>query len=116
MLVLLLKTEPVLIVSHVLPGSHAQRSRVIGQGTIIDQINGRKVKTLAEFREALKKSIDTSYLTVKTSFDIFVAFPIGDILNQEVKLSQIYRYPISNYMQEIMAAYKKITPKAKIAS
>ena len=110
------QAEPVLIVSHVLPGSHAQRSRVIGQGTIIDQINGRKVKTLAEFREALKKSIDTSYLTVKTSFDIFVAFPIGDILNQEVKLSQIYRYPISNYMQEIMAVYKKITPKVKIAS
>lgn len=108
------QAEPVLIISHVMPGSMAQRSRVLSPGTVVSQINGRKVQTLAELREALKKSKETGFLTLKTSYEIVVALPFNDLLAQETKLSHIYHYPLSSIVSEQLSS--KNTPNIKQAN
>lgn len=101
------QVDPVLVVSHVLPGSFAQRSRVIVPGTLLKQINGRTVKTLEQFRNSLQKSLETKFMTIKTEDEIFVAFPFKQILEQEKRLSHIYHYPISENMRELKEKFFK---------
>ena len=101
------QVDPVLVVSHVLPGSFAQRSRVIIPGTLIKQVNGRNVKTLEQFRNSLQKSLETKFMTLKTEDEIFVAFPFKQILEQEKRLSHIYHYPISENIRELKEKFFK---------
>ena len=94
--------EPILVVTHVLPDSPAQRARIVAPGTRIVELNGTAVKTLDEFRQALKKSISSEYLTFKSFNQVFAAFNFKDILKCEERLSRIYRYPISETIQNLM--------------
>lgn len=93
------QTEPLLIVTHVLPDSAIQRSRVIAPGTRIKELNGVAVRTVSEFRDALRRSVKDDYLTIKAYNDIFAVFSFKDILKNEQKLANIYRYPVSKVLQ-----------------
>jgi serine protease Do len=95
--------EPVLIITHVLPDSQAARSRALGAGAIISAINGDKVKTLEEFRNAVKKGMKTGFLTVRTSEDIFTALPLAKVIEEETKLATNYYYQLSPFVKELIA-------------
>lgn len=97
--------EPALIVTHVLADSQAQRSRIFAPGTLIYEVNGVKVKTLNELRSAVRKSMESGFLTLKTSNDIFAVFDIKKIIQDELRLNQIFRYPLSNVVQELIKRY-----------
>lgn len=97
--------EPALIITHVLLNSPASEARTIGAGSIISEVNGEKVKTLDEFRSILKKSLDSGYLTIKTTENIFVVIPIKEIIDKEVILSSTYFYPISQTFKELERSY-----------
>lgn len=90
--------ESLLVITHILPDSVAQRSRVLAPGTRLKEINGVEVKTLDQLRDALRKSVDDDYLTLKTYNDIFAAFSFKEVLKDEAKLSSIYRYPVSKVL------------------
>lgn len=112
--------EPFLIVTNVLPNSQANRARVLRPGTRIAEVNGKEVKTLQEFREALISSLDTKYLTIKTKQDIFTVCEIEKILSEELDLSTTYRYTISPFIQKMMKKYleeheKKTGPNSAAA-
>lgn len=92
------QTESLLVITHILPDSVAQRSRVLAPGTRLKEINGVEVKTLDQLRDALRKSVDDDYLTLKTYNDIFAAFSFKEVLKDEAKLSSIYRYPVSKVL------------------
>ena len=98
--------EPALIVPHVLPDSFALRSRTLVRGAIIQEINGEKVKTLDEFRKAVKKSTDSGFLTVKTSENVFTVFPFQELLAEEQKLAQNYFYQLSPFVRELLETNK----------
>lgn len=85
--------DSTLIITHVFPGSQAQRCRALFQGMIIKEINGVAVKSLAEFRQAVQKSLGTGYLTVKTTDDIMAALNFVNVMQDEPRLSRDYRYP-----------------------
>jgi serine protease Do len=87
--------KPALVITHVIPDSVAQRSRVIMPASLLKQVNGVKVHTLEELRNALLKSAQTNYVTVRVSEGFFAVFPVQQILNDEARLSFIYKYPIS---------------------
>jgi len=91
-----------LLITHIFPASLAQRSRVFEPGNIIKSINEERVSTLADFRKALYKSVETGVLTVRTKQDVFAVLPFEKILQQEQQLSLIYRYPISETVQNLM--------------
>ncbi|HVX01459.1 MAG TPA: hypothetical protein VHA52_13635, partial [Candidatus Babeliaceae bacterium] len=73
----------------------------------ISEVNGTTVKTLDELRQALKKSLQTSYLTIKTSESVFGVFDIYGILEKEKALSKIYFYPISTTVKELIEKMQK---------
>lgn len=96
------QVEPVLIVTHVLPDSEAARSRSIGTGILIGEVNGKSVKTLAEFREAVRKSLSTNFLTVKTVDNVLTVLPFDKIIMNERRLADTYYYPLSDFAKSLL--------------
>ncbi len=94
--------DPALVITHVLPDSSASRSRALGVGAILSEVNGKSVKTLQDFRDAIKESKKTNYLTIKTSEHIFAAMPFDILLKDEIKLSSTYFYPVSKTLKEML--------------
>lgn len=95
--------EPTLIITHVLPNSQAQKARVIRSGELIDKVNNVKVRTIQEFREAVKASKKSRYLTIKTTDDLFAVLDVNKIIQEEPKLSSLYFYKSSDlitYLKE----------------
>lgn len=54
--------EPALVVNQVFPDTMASHTRVFKEGSIIEEFNGMKVKTIQDLREAISKSGD--YITL----------------------------------------------------
>lgn len=96
------RTEPLLVISHLLPGSLAQLSRSLVPGIIVAEINGHKVSTLQLLRVALKDSASTGFLTVKTQDQIVVAFPLKQIIDDEVRMSEYFGYEMSEIIREFI--------------
>lgn len=100
------QNQPALVITNILPDSQAQRSRLpFPPGTIIKEINGESVKTMDDLRKAVRKSINNGYLTFKFSNEVFVVFSFTRVLQDEVKLSTIFRYPISPLVQELLKTF-----------
>lgn len=99
--------KPALVVTHVFPDSASSRTRTIGAGAIISEINGEPVTTLEELRKAIKKSLATNYLTVKTNENVFIALPFDPLLEDEKRLARNYFYQITPLVQELLASKSK---------
>lgn len=99
--------EPTIILSHVLPDSVALRSHVLMRGQMIKEINGIEVKSLADVRTALKKSVGADHVTIKTSEGQFVALPFRKMLEDEDKLSRMLFYTITPFTQELILQDRK---------
>ncbi|MCF7899381.1 trypsin-like peptidase domain-containing protein [Candidatus Babeliales bacterium] len=93
--------EPAILITNVFPDSQARKARVLTKGAIIDEVNGDNVKTLADFRRAVKKSKESGYLTVKTGDKMFAALPINKILQDEDRLINRYFYKKSKLLSEL---------------
>lgn len=93
--------EPALLITHVMLNSPASRLRSIGAGGIISDVNGKKVHTLDEFRNAVLESTKSGYLTIKTTDNQFAAIPLKEILSDEEQLSRTYFFPVSDLFKEL---------------
>jgi serine protease Do len=93
--------ESAVVISHVQPTSIAQKLRLLAPGMIVEEINGEKISTLEDFREAVRKSKESRYLTVKTDDYRFVAFSVENILKDEDRLSSMYFFDKSKLIDEI---------------
>lgn len=96
-----------LIVTNVLPNSIVFKTRVITPGSIITEVNGVEVETVEGFRNAIKESMKTGYVTLKTNQDIFAVFELSKALADEAHLSTLFRYQISDFMQNLLQDYLK---------
>ncbi|MFH0898548.1 MAG: trypsin-like peptidase domain-containing protein [bacterium] len=96
--------QPCLIVTNVLPNSQAYNTRTIFLGNIITHANDTPIKTLQEFRAAVKKNKE--YLTIKTSGKKFVVLSMKKVLDDEDKLAHEHVYQKTKLVQELSA----ITP------
>jgi len=94
--------KPVLVITHIIPDSVAQRSRVLAPGLRLKEINDEKVRTLSELRKAVRKGSQKSFLKVRTLDGFVAAFSMDQILRDEPRLSAIYRYQISPTIKELM--------------
>ncbi len=90
-----------LILTHIFPNSQTQRARCFEEGMIIDSINGQEVRNLDQFREAVKKSADTGYITVTTDNNRFMVLSLDKVLDEEDWLSNAYIYQKSNLVNEL---------------
>lgn len=108
--------EPRLIIAHVFPTSQLYRTRTVSVGATINQINGVPVHTVDEFRQVMKNSKDMAYLTItvsdnyaRTSDNIMVALPFGTVIEDELRLSKSFTYPMSDLAKELLQYRKRVT-------
>jgi serine protease Do len=94
------QTEPVLVVTNVMPNSPAQRCRLLLVGSTLKMVNGKKVKTISELQDAISKSGDI--IKVQTTDNAMIAISKKDILENEVRLARTYAYDISKGVQELI--------------
>ncbi|MDR3646894.1 MAG: trypsin-like peptidase domain-containing protein [Candidatus Babeliales bacterium] len=87
--------EPKIIISAIFPGSEVARLDVLIAGDIVFQVNDIEVNTLSELRDALKVSVKTDYVTIKTQGDLFVVLPLSKALDDDLKLADDYGYLLS---------------------
>ncbi len=99
--------EPALVITHLFPDSQAHRSRAIGIGSVITEVNGKKVKTLEDLRTTMIVDSGKKFINFKTSNNLFVAFPLERSIVDEIRFSQLYRYPLSNTVQQLAKNYIK---------
>ncbi len=107
------QAEPVLLITHVFHNSYVSRTRTITAGITINKVNGVAVKTLDEFREAIKRSVQNDYFVMnvadnitRASDDILVVLPFRKILEEGLTLSRDYRYPLSETVKELLTMVK----------
>lgn len=102
--------EPALIITHVLPNSQAFRARVLRPGEIIEEVNGDKVKTLDDYRTAIKKSKVTRYITIRTDDNFYAVIPVDKVLREEEMLAARYFFkksPLINALTNTQPVKKK---------
>jgi serine protease Do len=99
--------EPALLLAHLFPDSQAHRSRALGIGYIITEVNGKPVKTLQDLRRVVRASKNAEFLTFKTENNVFVAFPMKKVLREERRFSQNYHYPLSPLMKELLKSVEE---------
>ncbi len=108
--------EPVLVVTHIVPNSQMQRLDLLREGAIIAEVNNKQVKTLVDFRAAVKEAVQSAHagktkslISFKTSDGVFFVLNIEKIIRDEPKLASLYQYPVSPCMKNLLAMYD--TPK-----
>lgn len=102
------QTEPKLVVTHIFTTSELYKTRTLSLGATLNEVNGMKVCTLEDLRNALKSGIGKKFLTIKASDNImrssenvFVALPLQTVLKQEDKMARDYHYPKSRTVQDL---------------
>lgn len=93
--------EPALIITYVLPDSCAYRARLRLQGSVIKNVNGKKVQTLQDLQQALLDSKDQ--ITIETTDNILVALSKEKVLKQERSLAQTFGYQVTDGMKAFLA-------------
>ncbi len=106
-------TSPVLVITHIFPSSYLYRTRTLNVGTTINEVNNCPVTTMAELREALKKSVATNLLTIRASDNVagatdnlFVVLPLDKIVKEEEQLASVFKYAKTRTSREIVSLMK----------
>ncbi len=102
--------EPVLVVTHIFSSSHLCKKRILMPGVTLEEVNGKRVRTLDEFRAAITDGAQEEYFTIRAadrvrnvSNNLLVALPFKQILHEELALSKQYHYPISPTVQSLLS-------------
>lgn len=102
------QTEEVLLITHIFPNSELAYSRTISTGFTINEVNGIPVKTLDDFRDAIKLSTETGFFVLTTADQVSCAsdniptvLPFETVLKETIELSEMYRYQLSDAVQEL---------------
>jgi S1-C subfamily serine protease len=96
--------EPKVILTTILMGSSLAISKTISGGDIIAEVNDRKVKSLAEFREALAKTLTRhgrQYIKIKTEKKNIAILSVETIQKEEPHLQGIYKYTPSALLNRL---------------
>ena len=103
------QSESVLIITHIFPDSQLFRSRTISLGTTLNKVNGMQVKTLKDYRNALRQGATNKFLTLlasdnvtRASDNVFVVLLMDKVLAEEPKFARDYKYPLSETAKDIM--------------
>jgi len=100
--------EPRVIVTYVLPDSQAYRTRALYAGAVIKEVNGRKVTTIEELRDAVLQGVDTGYVTLKLEgTDTFVALSLDEVIREEDRMSYMYHYQVTPFARNLQQAYER---------
>jgi serine protease Do len=104
------RNEPALIVTHIFPDSQLFRLRVLSTGGVITEVNGIGVRTLDEFRDAIRTSLSKKFLTLsfadtstRISEHMFIVLDMNQILVEEPTMSKGYRYKMTPFTKQLLS-------------
>ena len=97
--------EQLILITHMVPGSVIDKVECLGAGDLVSHINNSEVHTISDIRHALKKSIQTGYVCIKTYDDFFAVLSLKEILKDELRLVNDFMYPLSTTVQKLMVHY-----------
>lgn len=95
--------EPALVITHIFPDSQAQRCRNLLPGALISELNGKKVKTLDDFRTALYNSVESGHMTIETVDQIYVVMNFEKVLKETQRHARDYFFRLSPLVQDLVA-------------
>ncbi len=101
--------DEAVVITHIFGSSELGSLRVVSPGFTIVSVNDMPIYTLDDFREALSLSLETGIVVMrvkdqvaKSSDRIPVILPFDLALRETVELSRIYRYPITDFVKELL--------------
>nr|UDO47798.1 trypsin-like serine protease [Pandoravirus massiliensis] len=77
----------------------------IREGSLIARVNGRPVRTMDDYREALMAPLDGAYLMIETDRGRGDIASMATVLAAEADLAAQYGYPLSGTWERFLAAY-----------
>jgi hypothetical protein len=91
---------------------------------VLKEVNGVKVPTLTEFRQAMGKPENGEFLTLtvmdtvsNSSDKVLIALPWQKILDEEPKLARDFRYPMSECSKDILrVAHARTQDKKEVVA
>ncbi|MBM3893071.1 trypsin-like serine protease [Candidatus Dependentiae bacterium] len=97
------RQEPRLLVTHVFPESSLAKNRVFDRPlNVLTKVNGDEVKTIADYREAIQKSLDTGHIIFEDADGLMVVLSLADVIEQELGLAEKYNYQPSSMFLKIV--------------
>lgn len=105
------QSKPVLIISHIFSNSMVSQIRSIDSGFTIHSLNGCRVRTLEDFRSAMKKSDDGYVILHVINQDrgfkepIPIVLSMKSVLKEITELAPLYNYPISQSVQKLLTSH-----------
>lgn len=106
------RNEKVLIVTHIFSNALVYRLRMITPGYVLKSVNGISVKTLTEYRAALRDAAHERFLRLiftdtvsRISENLLVVLPMKEIIKQEAQVARQNLYPmteLSKSLKELM--------------
>ncbi len=106
------QVDPVLVITHIFPNSQLYRSRSVPVGATINEVNGKKVHTLQDFRDAMQSGVHTKFLTLRVadnvtrkSENVLVVLQWDKVIAEEPKLSRDFRYPTTKVAQMLLQSF-----------
>jgi len=102
--------NPALVITRIFNSSELNRTRTLLPGFILKEINGIEVKTLDDFRAAVLQGQKDNLFVIKaintvdnSTDNVLVVLPLDRAIAQEQYLAQIYGYPVSSLLDQLMA-------------
>lgn len=95
-----------LVITHVIPGSVAQRCDCLHKGQVISEINGKKVENLKDFRDLIKSNLKSGLLNIKTEGKVSTVLSLNKMLKEENNLSKKFQFMITPFTQSLINSKK----------
>lgn len=106
--------ESKLIITKIINGSALGEDNILLAPTILDEVNGEKVRTLKDLRNALpkfRKNNGHNFISFLTENHKFIILDIHKIKDEEKFLSKKFDYKVTDYTKNLLGFYDKVKPE-----
>lgn len=100
--------KEIIVITKVLPGSPFHKVGCFFDGQILAKINGKKIKTLADLRDALKLSAQTGKVEISDSDKVATVLSLDEILKDEARLAKDFMFNVSDTVKYLKQNYKPL--------
>ena len=94
-------SKQVLIVTKLLPGPLLHKLDCLYEGAVLSEVNGTKVKTLAQLRAALQESAKTGNISLKMKNDAMTVISLDEVLTDEKRITKDFMFSTTQGIKDL---------------
>ncbi|MBA3751864.1 trypsin-like peptidase domain-containing protein [Candidatus Dependentiae bacterium] len=106
------QSKQALLITKLLPGSIFHRSGCLHEGVLLSEINGKKVETLSQLREALKESSSTGVISLTTKDKIATVVSLDELVKDEKRITKDFMFSTTPGMKSLITSRKKVLDRS----